>query len=188
MNLHSPSEVGPRELRAAFGCFPTGVTIATCRSEGLVPVGVTLNSFVSVSLDPPIVSISLGITARCLSAFLADDRFAVHVLTACQLPLARILARPSSVRWESIAHRTIESGHVLLPQFVAAFLCERLEIHRVGDHVLLFGRVQRLAHDASQAPLTFFHGAFGSLPVTQAEPKWNAAEALEQLSIGLAWG
>jgi flavin reductase (DIM6/NTAB) family NADH-FMN oxidoreductase RutF len=164
MGTPDPTSSARLALRRAFGCFTTGVAVATCLDEsGGALVGVTINSFVSISLEPPIVAFSLATTARCLGSFLSTTRFAINVLTTEQLPEARNFAKPSLSRWDGIAYRVTDSGHILLRGCAAWFACTRRKLDNVGDHVTLYGDVVDYSADPTAAPLTFWRGLFGSV-------------------------
>jgi flavin reductase (DIM6/NTAB) family NADH-FMN oxidoreductase RutF len=177
-----------RELRDAFGCFATGVAVVTCAGPSGSAVAVTINSFVSISLDPPIVSFALGRDARCLAAFLADDQFTVHVLQERQLDLAKNFARPATSSWAGIGHRKVNSGHVLFDQYAAAFLCHRLNQRHVGDHVVLNGEVTRFHSDVTAAPLVFCHGRYGAVHLSCPRHALSDEGGWSDHIARLAWG
>lgn len=153
----------PRELRNAFGCFATGVAVATCPGPSNAPIAVTINSFSSVSLVPPLVSFALGQTARCLESFLAASRFSIHVLSADQVSVAKRFARPTGASWRGIGHHVTPSGHIVLNHCAAAFLCERVNVREVGDHSVLIGQVIQFSWNSHAAPLAFCHGSYVDL-------------------------
>jgi flavin reductase (DIM6/NTAB) family NADH-FMN oxidoreductase RutF len=171
-----------RELRSAFGCFPTGIAVATCTGVSGRPAAVTINSFCSVSLVPPLVSFALGQTARCLASFLTAPRFAIHVLKFDQLMVATRFARPAVALWDGIDHHTTSSGHIILDQCAAVFLCDRLDVRDMGDHSVIVGRVNQFSWDPNASPLAFCHGRYGSLELNssydETERPWGQ----------LAWG
>ena len=146
----------------------------------------TINSFCSVSLAPPLVSFALGHTARCLESFLACPRFAIHVLRYDQLSVARRFARPTGASWDGIAHHATPSGHIVLDQCAAVFLCERAQARDVGDHSLIFGRVEQFMWNADAAPLAFCHGRYGSVELNR--PSRPLFQELESPGGQLAWG
>src|SRR5688500_7172259 len=95
--------IDTKVLRGALGSFATGVTIVTTRDPAGVDVGLTANSFNSVSLEPPMVLWSLAKTSLCLSAFVASQYFAVHVLAADQEPLSNLFAKRGADKFAAIA-------------------------------------------------------------------------------------
>lgn len=173
-------------LRRAFGSFTTGVAVATCIDErdGAI-IGVTVNSFVSISLEPAIVAFSLATTARCLGSFLSTIRFAINVLTIEQLFEAKNFAKPSLSRWDDIPYRISLSGHVLLEGSAARFACRRHKLDNVGDHMTLYGEVVDYSADSAAVPLTFFRGLFGSV----SSPAYGRPLSLgEWERNSLSWG
>jgi flavin reductase (DIM6/NTAB) family NADH-FMN oxidoreductase RutF len=152
-----------RELRNAFGTYPTGVTVVTCVCEDGAPAGVTANSFVSLSLSPPLVSVALHVASRHLCAFLSRGAFAINVLRADQYGLSNLFARPSTCLWKDVPFRIAPSGHLVLEGAAASFLCHLSAQHVVGDHMLLVGEVEHFSHDARIEPLAFLRGRYGKI-------------------------
>jgi 3-hydroxy-9,10-secoandrosta-1,3,5(10)-triene-9,17-dione monooxygenase reductase component len=152
-----------RRFRSALGAFATGVTIVTTRDTEGHDIGLTANSFNSVSLDPPMVLWSLAKNARSLPAFLAASHFAVHVLAADQEELSlRFAARGS----EKFAGLDLERGPAQVPLLrgcSARFQCSTAFRHEGGDHVIFVGAVE--AFDHSDRPPLVFHGGRYALAV-----------------------
>jgi flavin reductase (DIM6/NTAB) family NADH-FMN oxidoreductase RutF len=156
-----PSSTDTRDLRAALGSFTTGVTvIATLDSAGK-PVGVTANSFSSVSLTPPLVLFSLSHTALSLPTFRATPHFTVSILSDRQIELAGRFARAGKDKWRGVAFETWESGCPLLPGAAAWFECQVVATHDGGDHEIFVGEILRLSHDPSSTPLAYQRGGYG---------------------------
>jgi 3-hydroxy-9,10-secoandrosta-1,3,5(10)-triene-9,17-dione monooxygenase reductase component len=180
-----PSTAAPaidkKEFRSALGAFATGVTIVTTCHEG-VDVGLTANSFNSVSLDPPMVLWSLGKTSLSLPHFAAASHFAVHVLSDDQEPLSARFATRGADKFGGVAfHR----GHHELPLLtgcVARFQCRKLFEYEGGDHVIFVGEVVAFDH-ASKQPL-LFHGGRYAVAALRKEgdlPKANADASADSL-------
>lgn len=161
---HSPDDA--RQFRNALGAFATGVTIVTSRDAAGRDVGLTANSFNSVSLEPPMVLWSLSKRARSLPAFLAASRFAVHVLAADQEELSlRFAAR----RPDKFAGLDLERGPGELPMLrgcSARFLCRTAFRHDGGDHVIFVGEVESFDH--TDRPPLLFHGGRYALAVQKS--------------------
>ena len=154
----------PRRLRDAFGCFGTGVTVASALGEGGRPVGITANSFTSVSLTPPLLLFCLDRRSRRLPAFERAERFAVSVLHAGQEALSAALARgepETPVAWR------MDQGAPVLPDAMATFVCCRHALHEGGDHLILVGRVLSLDFHPEHDPLLFFQGRYRSVHVPE---------------------
>lgn len=148
-----------RELRRALGRFATGVAIATT-SGPHGPVGLTINSFSSVSLAPPLVLWSLRHDASTLRDFLDAERYAINVLSVSQHRLASRFARSESNKFDGIAYRLSTSGVPLLCACLAHFECRLTEAIACGDHYVLLGEVENAWHRDDQ-PLLFSSGAYG---------------------------
>ena len=150
------------ELRRAFGCFVTGVTIVTCRDEQGEPIGLTANSFNALSLDPPLVLWSLRQASSTIDAFTKASHFAVNVLAADQVDLSRRFARPSSAKFDAGEWTDGQGGAPLLAGCVAVFECRRRSHHAAGDHVLFIGEVERIGGTAD-TPLVYHAGHYRTL-------------------------
>lgn len=148
-------------FRATLGRFPTGVTIVTARAPDGAPVGLTVSSFNSVSLNPPLVLWSLALKSGSLAIFEQVERYAIHVLADGQAALARRFATPgltdrfADAPWHESAHGTpmLNDGHV------AWFECYNRSRYREGDHLILVGEVERCGH-TDELPLVFHAGGF----------------------------
>ena len=152
-------DMDPLDLRRAFGRFGTGVTvITTCTVDG-ARVGVTANSFNTVSLDPPIVLWSLACTSPNLQIFRCSGHFAVNVLTLQQIELSRQFSRASADKFAGVEFTDGLQGAPLLADCAATIECAVMNERVVGDHVLFLGRVVRYAH-SNASPLLFFNGKY----------------------------
>jgi len=157
-----PSPSDTRALRQALGSFATGVTVVTTRTTDGSDVGLTANSFNSVSLQPPLVLWSLAKSAGSLPAFMAAEHFAVHILARGQQPLSDRFARRSTVKFDGL-RLTRGLGDVpLLTGCAATFQCRTVHRHEGGDHIIFVGEVLEFAHCA-QPPLLFHGGAYASM-------------------------
>jgi len=166
MTAHAP-DFDSEFFRAALGRFVTGVTIITTQNpEGSQPLGLTISSFNSVSLEPPLVSWTLSKKASSLIHFERTARYVVHVLSAQQLHLARQFASgPQEKRFEDVALTRSPNGAVMLdaPECAAWFECYNLCRHEAGDHVIFIGQVER-CHRSFHQPLVYHAGAFDLTP------------------------
>lgn len=149
-----------REFRSALGMFATGVTIVTTRMADGTPVGLTANSFNSVSLEPPLVLWSLSRAAASLPVFQAGSHYAIHVLAADQKALAERFASKSSDRWQGVQTSEGAGGAPLLAGAAATFECFNRSRYDEGDHVIFVGEVERCAWRAEATPLLFHGGRF----------------------------
>jgi 3-hydroxy-9,10-secoandrosta-1,3,5(10)-triene-9,17-dione monooxygenase reductase component len=149
-------------LRHALGRFATGVTIVTTVGADGQPIGLTVNSFNSLSLDPPLVLWSLRRSSPSLAAFRAAPRFAVNVLAESQIELSRSFASKVAHRFVDGLWRRGDDGVPLLAGAAACFVCETASHHEAGDHELFIGRVRELT-DSHEPPLLFQGGRYRRL-------------------------
>ncbi|MEZ5779917.1 MAG: flavin reductase family protein [Paracoccaceae bacterium] len=153
-----PDPDNARAFRAALGHYATGVTVVTAvGARG--PVGITANSFTSVSLDPPLVLWCPARTSERFDAFVAAKRYAIHILAADQLALCRRFAREGG-NFGGLETSETPEGLPLLPGCLARFDCEAHAVHDGGDHAILVGRVTRAAIGGGE-PLIFWGGRYG---------------------------
>ena len=143
--MSNTQHVDTRALRAALGKFTTGVTIVTCLDAEGGFVGLTANSFNSLSLDPPLVLWSLRDNSPSLAAFMAAPRFAVNVLAEAQVELSRRFASRVQDRFVEGAWALGAQGAPVLAGAAAVFECETVSHQVAGDHRLFIGRVMACA-------------------------------------------
>lgn len=146
-----------RPLRNGFGRFATGVTIVTAQTQD-GPIGITANSFSSVSLDPPLVMWSIGRHSRRFAAFASAEHFAIHVLGAEQADLCRRFAR-SGHDFSGVELTCSAEGAPLLPDALARFECQIASRIDAGDHLVLLGRVLRMSARDGE-PMVFAGGRY----------------------------
>lgn len=155
-----PPDFSAREFRASLGMFATGVTIVTARTASGELVGLTANSFNSVSLEPPLVLWSLARAAGSLPVFSAGSHYAINILAADQKALAECFARRGGDRWSGVAWREGAGGAPLLDGAAAHFECFNRSRYEEGDHVIFVGEVERCSHRSTASPLLFHGGKF----------------------------
>ncbi|MDO8315180.1 MAG: flavin reductase family protein [Rugosibacter sp.] len=149
-----------KQFRHALGSFATGVTIITTRDEAGGAIGVTANSFNSLSLDPPLVLWSIGVKAFSYPAFAKAKHFAVHVLAADQQALSDRFARPSTEKFDGVLFEHGLGEVPLFPGCAAVFECSTERCVEGGDHVIMIGRVERFSVNESALPLMFYRGRY----------------------------
>lgn len=158
-----PMSVERRAFRDALGCFATGVTVATSVSPDGQLLGITANSFNSVSLDPPLVLFSIDRNAYSLDAFIAAGCFAINVLREDQRELSNNFARALADKWVGVHYELWQTGAPILTDALANFDCETHSTYDGGDHVIFVGRVIRMACAPSGKPLVYFRGGYSRL-------------------------
>ncbi|MCZ2103368.1 MAG: flavin reductase family protein [Comamonadaceae bacterium] len=170
--------IDARELRNALGHFATGVTVVTTRGPSGEPIGVTVNSFAALSLDPPLVLWSLAKRSWSLPAFEAASHFAIHVLASDQQALSDRFAKAGHDKFAAIEVGQGVANVPLLQSCTAVFQCSVEHRYDGGDHVILVGRVE-LLHTRSAAPLLFYRGRY-------ATPEYEQPPATGLLKLLLA--
>ena len=150
-----------RQFRDALAQFATGVTIICARAADGGYVGFTANSFSSASLDPPLIVWTLSRKSLSLAAFEASGRYAVNVLAATQVDLARRFSRPHADRFADVPFRLGWSDAPLIDGCIAWFECRDRGRHATGDHVLFVGEVMTVERSPG-AGLVFQHGRFAA--------------------------
>lgn len=158
------------DYRRALSQFATGVTIVTTRAADGRPAGLTVNSFNSVSLEPPLVLWSLALKASSLEAFRACRYYAVNVLAAGQLEAAKTFADPKADRFGAVAWHEGPFDMPVIDGAVASLIVANRSQHLEGDHVILVGEVA--TYDApGGAPLIFHDGRYISQATEEPLPK-----------------
>jgi flavin reductase (DIM6/NTAB) family NADH-FMN oxidoreductase RutF len=165
-----PADFDSTYFRSALGRFATGVTVITCESPLTgEPMGLTISSFASVSLNPPLVLWTLVKSASSLPHFQETERYVIHVLAASQLHLAKRFAHGSQAeRFQGIARTRTADGTMKLaePDCPAWFECFNLTRHDAGDHVVFIGQVEHCRRNFVQ-PLVYHAGDFDLTPSTE---------------------
>lgn len=153
-----------RAFRDALGSFPTGVAVVTAgHADQAAHIGITVNSFTSVSLDPPLVLWCMDRRSYRHEVFARAAGFTVSVLGTGHKDVSARLARPGEHSLEGIALLPTESGPPALADSLAVFECTTEQKLDAGDHTILVGRVLRFSRPSESAPLVFFRGRYSAL-------------------------
>jgi 3-hydroxy-9,10-secoandrosta-1,3,5(10)-triene-9,17-dione monooxygenase reductase component len=172
-----PAQIDKKMFREALGSFVTGVTIVTtCDAEGR-PIGLTANSFNSVSLDPPLVLWSLSLASGSFPAFRAAEYWAVHVLAAGQKELSARFATRAADKFAGLTPSRGPGGIPLLEGCAARFVCKATFEYEGGDHAIFVGEVVDLTLQGAP-PLVFHSGRYSRIipPGERGRPSDSAAE------------
>lgn len=153
-------DFGSPQFKQALRQFATGVTVVTARSPSGTLAGLTVSSFNSVSLQPPLVLWSLKVDSGAMGVMSEVSHYAIHVLGADQQALAEQFAGPRELRWQGVAWHAGGSGAPLLPGCMAVFECFNRSRYEEGDHVIFVGEVERCSSRPGQAPLLHHGGRF----------------------------
>ena len=156
-----PAPVDTRAFRLCLGRFVTGVTVITALAPDGRPVGMTVNSFNSVSLEPPLVLWSIDRRGSFYAAFAQAERFAVNVLGADQKDLSRRFAGIPDERFDGVPVEPGQGGVPLLQGCIAWFECRTRHRYDGGDHLILVGAVERFEQRPGQE-LLYFAGQYGT--------------------------
>lgn len=153
-----------REIRNLLGLFPTGVAVITAQSDGEPPVGMTINSFASVSLDPALVLWSLSKRSASLRAVEDAGAFAIHFLGDSDRQIAERFASRCEDRFAGLNYTTGVTGAPLLESCMARIECQTTSVVDGGDHKIFIGAIVNMTESAKgRAPLVFHRGQFTQL-------------------------
>lgn len=152
-----------RTFRDALGCFATGVTVVTAICPDGTPIGLTANSFTSVSLDPPLLLVCIANNATSAPYLRDAERFAVNVLQIGQQPTSNRFAGKGEDRFAATPWEIGEFGTPVLTGSLSSFECARDAVHDGGDHFLLVGRVLKAIFEPRRDPLLYFRGKYRKL-------------------------
>jgi len=156
--------IDPREFRDTVGHFATGITIITTCQEDGTPVGLTANSFTSLSLDPPMVLFCLDNNVASFDSFRAGRHFAVNILSEKQRDLSSRFAKSGPEKWEGVVFDAGHTGSPILPGSLACMECKVSSINEGGDHVIVIGEVIRMERTQEDAmPLLYYRGGYANL-------------------------
>jgi flavin reductase (DIM6/NTAB) family NADH-FMN oxidoreductase RutF len=148
-----------KEFRRVLGQFATGVTIVTTRGKDGLPAGVTVNSFTSVSLKPPLVLWCLTRQSQSLSVFRKASHFAVNILAADQHALSRKFASGARDKFDGVEYEEGKAGVPLLKGVTARLICRKLRRLDGGDHDIFLGKVEEYSRTDGK-PLVFHSGRY----------------------------
>lgn len=153
-----------RQFRAALGAFPTGVAVVTTLTKKGERLGMTLSSFNSVSLSPPLILFSVARQAHSYPAWVEAERYAVNILSQEQEDISNRFARPGD-KWSDLIVLEGAAGLPVLPNALAVFECDSYARYKGGDHDIFVGRVLtlRVSPHKQDGPLIFFGGRYRRL-------------------------
>jgi flavin reductase (DIM6/NTAB) family NADH-FMN oxidoreductase RutF len=152
-----------RTFRDALGQFATGVAVVTVRTSAGDTLGLTINSFASVSLDPPLILWSIDRSSDRFQVFMEANHFAVNVLSDECLPLSQRLSRKGERHLHDEPHFIGKHDVPLLERALAHFECRVEARHEAGDHVIFIGRVLSFNHSPDRRPLVYYRGRYRSI-------------------------
>jgi len=150
-------------FRRALGNFATGVTVVTARDASGTNRGITVNSFSSVSLDPPLILFCLDKEALSVDCLSVAERFAVNVLREEQHGLSVRFSMAAADKWDGVAYDLWPGEVPVLRGCLANLLCRRENLYEGGDHLIIVGRVERLQTVEEGAPLVYFQSGYRTI-------------------------
>jgi flavin reductase (DIM6/NTAB) family NADH-FMN oxidoreductase RutF len=154
--------IDPDEFRSVLGRFATGVTVVTAHDTASVAHGLTVNSFASLSLAPPLVLVCIDHEASLHPAMTACSHFAINILSAGQEALARRFAAPETDRFEGVGFTRGVCGAPILDDVLAYLECRAARAVPGGDHTIFIGEVEH-AETRAAAPLLFYRGGYAQI-------------------------
>lgn len=157
-----PTRTDPATLRRILSHFCSGLTIVSTVVDD-VPVGLTCQSFFSVSLEPPLVALSVGKSSTSFPAIRESEVFSVNVLAAHQRHISGAIGRRSADKWRDVDWSPGAYGQPILHGAIAWFECRLRDIHDAGDHEIVVAEVLDLDCDESAEPLLFFRSEYREL-------------------------
>lgn len=177
-----------RALRGALGKYATGVAVITTKLDGQ-PLGMTVNSFAAVSLDPPLILWSIQNSSGRFESFTRTERFSVNVLGAEQAHIARAVASAdaASSAFDSFDWSTGNNGSPLINGAIARFECSRQQVLPGGDHQIIIGKIEEISECAGE-PLLFVKGGYARaealpLPLTGADSEPDTSDTAEDIFL-----
>ncbi|MBT8567067.1 flavin reductase family protein [Polynucleobacter paneuropaeus] len=157
-----------QDLRKGFSSFATGVTVITCIDDDQQAHGITISSFNTVSLEPPLILWSLKKHSHLMPFFEVGHRQLIHVLTREQESLAMHFATVKENQFDGVAHRITANGLTQIENCVAYYECETISVYAGGDHNIIVAKVLQLQNHPGCEPLIFAKSKFVGLDFTQS--------------------
>lgn len=152
-----------RQFRNALGCFATGITVVSTTSGKNEPIGITVNSFSSVSLDPPLVLFSLARDASRFTDFAAAKHFSINVLSDSQRDISNYFASSGQSVWSGFDYTLAANGCPVSADALAVFNCECYAQYDGGDHIIVVGQVTSMTYADAGGPLIYYKGRYSGL-------------------------
>ncbi len=160
-----------QDLRKGFSSFATGVTVITCLDKEQNHHGITISSFNTVSLDPPLILWSLKQHSKLMPWVEVGKKHLIHVLERSQENLAMHFATVKLDQFSGVTHQLAESGLTQITGCVAYYECETISVHVGGDHNIIVAKVIHLENHADKEPLIFARSQFVGLDFSEAISK-----------------
>jgi len=156
-------KIEPRDFRHALSCFASGVCVITTQNRKGEELGVTISSFCSLSLEPPLVLFCLGKSTRNIDVYAESSVFVVNILAADQIDISENFASQYQNKFKDVCYVKGKNGCPTLPGCVATLECTLVNKYDGGDHFILVGQVTFLNTSESGSPLLRYRGSYGSI-------------------------
>lgn len=144
-----------KPLRDTLSCYPTGVTVVTTIHRG-EPVGVTINSYTPVTLEPPMALFCLSVTSRSFESFSHAEHFVINFLSETQSSVSHDFATSADDRWQNVDYESLSQSRCPALKETAGYLeCRRAKMVEAGDHMIIMGEILSHHHDPSRKPLLY---------------------------------
>lgn len=157
------SDIESLQLRKVLGQYPTGITVVTTTDSSGNPVGMTANSFASVSLAPPLILWSVDVEGSAHEVFTQADHFCVHFLSEDQEALSTLFSSSEVERFDKLEWTFGELGSPMLPECLSRIQCAKEAVYPGGDHSIILGRVICLEDSSDKKPLVYHQGKYSRL-------------------------
>jgi 3-hydroxy-9,10-secoandrosta-1,3,5(10)-triene-9,17-dione monooxygenase reductase component len=164
LTAETVSSVTPALYRDVLSTFATGVVVVSARERGAA-VGMSVNAFAALSLQPPLISLAIGCSSRTWPKIRRSSGFCVSILNSDQAALCRLFSKPCANRFEKVAWTLSPHGSPIINGALAWIDCAITSEHTVGDHSLVIGEILALGRVGFGMPLVFYSSEFRSIEV-----------------------
>lgn len=151
------------DFKQCLGKFPSGVTVVTTMKEGGTPLGATISSFCSVSLEPPMVLYCLDKKTYDFEHYTTAQHFAVNILSEKQTDISQKFSFEKESRWQEVEYHHEQTDAPLLKDVIAYLECKKEHCYDGGDHAIIVGRVVNLKVLSDEKPLVYYHSSYQSI-------------------------
>ncbi|MDA0782207.1 MAG: flavin reductase family protein [Rickettsiales bacterium] len=151
------------DFRNCMGRFATGVTVVTTKLNNDLPCGMTVNSFTSLSLEPPLVLFNVDKNAHNHDNFANCTKFTVNILSERQSDISQKFACPSTIKWQDIDYTDYSNNTPKINGCIAYIACDTEQIYKGGDHSIIIGRVTDMDIESKENPLIYFKGKYSKI-------------------------
>ena len=153
-------DIENNNFKKCMGNFATGITVVTTNTSEGLPCGMTINSFTSLSLEPPLILFNVDKNAHNHDNFANCNKFTVNILSEKQSAISHSFAFPSTIRWDEIDHGISTNKTPKINGCISYIECDIEDIHTGGDHSIIIGRVTKMNIASEENPLIYFKGQY----------------------------